>query len=355
MQPCTLKHRWVGMCVSRAPVCPSILAVVCSSPLSPPPLPLPPKNHDPLNPASLTISCFFGGGGGGNACHVCVQVRAAAYGVLAAWPLSLLGELDATRPACDYIKPLAVEATAAAAALLHLLSGPGQQSVVRSGPSHHGGQRRAHPGCCGSDTDTLADHVAALHSAEALAVVALQHEHAHRRAFLASAAGGRAASSVGSGGGLQEREAAALRHRLTRALPRSLTAGSADGHGAGVALLLWRPQPGQGTTTAAAAYQACFDQLSSRWQPPGSAGGAALTPCGPGLCAAAWGAFMKRCASSWCGVAWYAGAAMTTREQECCLPSELLYRASLAPYWASPTPPPHTHTHTSHPQTPLPP
>eukprot|EP00879_Flechtneria_rotunda_P031143 GHRR01033995.1.p1 GENE.GHRR01033995.1~~GHRR01033995.1.p1 ORF type:complete len:182 (+),score=99.10 GHRR01033995.1:442-987(+) len=46
------------------------------------------------------------------------QVRAAAYASLAAWPPTLLVQLDILQPAAAYLAPLAAEAAAAAAAVM---------------------------------------------------------------------------------------------------------------------------------------------------------------------------------------------------------------------------------------------
>lgn len=159
--------------------------------------------------------------------------------------------------------------------------------------------------------------------AEALARVALDHEHANRRRFLAAA--GSHSAPAGGASAAGSRDLAALMHRLAVVVPAALMAGGGGGggrgargseaaaaaaapvagHGAhvGALLLCWKPPEGvapgggrqareQGSGTvaaaegAAAAYAAMFHDVSQRvrwgdWTHPE-------------LALTAWAAFMGR-------------------------------------------------------------
>ncbi|KAF8057874.1 hypothetical protein HT031_005820 [Scenedesmus sp. PABB004] len=226
------------------------------------------------------------------------QVRGAAYDGLAAWPLSLLAELELPAAAGDYTAPLAVEAGALAAALVQ--PAPLTGATEQAGPGVDGAARRRL---------ALAAHRRAMAGAEELAGAALCHEHASRRQFLAAAAGARGGAGGGGGGGgggasaaATEREEAALRHRLARVLPQALTAAArggrepaalaADGASPGALLLLWQPPGGERGAAPAAAFEGTFADVSARWG--GGAAGGALCVAQPGLAAAAWECFMRR-------------------------------------------------------------
>ena len=220
-------------------------------------------------------------------------VRAAAYGALAAYPPALLERIEADAPPAAYTRPLRREAAALAAAL-----GAGGGSTAAA----------ATLSVEGSDADAAARALAA---AEALAGVAIVHEHGNRRRFIAAAAGGRA-GAAGGAGAAASREEAALRHRLLRGA-RDIALAGADGasssrggavagrggaaallQGAtnaaspGAALLLWQaPAAGGGAASnAGGAYARLFDDAAARLAP---------SPwTHPGLAAAAWAAFMAR-------------------------------------------------------------